>query len=181
MDIPDKISAKEFQELIKTGQLGVSGNRLVKQDLLPEFEASLYQDKQQKQSKINNFLILEFEAYIEKKYNWEKEEKTTVEVVFSSLFDTKRKFRADYYIPQIKAIIEINGGEFGNPVICNSCGNKVKDKRGKQVFTQGGRHTRGFKGYENDLYKSNLAQKNGLKYYQFNYNQLKKHVYREFI
>jgi len=125
--------------------------------------------------------LIEFEVYLEKKYEWKKKKGQTVEVLFNVLGNTKRKFRADYYIPEIKTIIEINGGEFGYPVVCNNCGNHVKNKKGKQVFSQGGRHTRGGGGYENDLYKMNLSQKMNLKYYQFTYKQLKQRIYKKFI
>ena len=72
------------------------------------------------------------------------------EVVFSKIMPTKRKFRADYYLPELKTIVEINGGQFVN-----------------------GRHNRGGKGYENDLIKSNMASLNGFFYLQYTYQMLK--------
>lgn len=76
---------------------------------------------------------------------------TSKEVVFSSFMPTKRKFRADFLCPNIKLIIEVNGGQF-----------------------VGGRHTRGGKGYENDLTKLNLAQVNGYRIIQFTYQMLQR-------
>lgn len=80
------------------------------------------------------------------------------EIVFSSIMQTKRKFRADYYIKHSKIIIEINGGQYIN-----------------------GRHNRGGKGYENDLTKLNLAQKNGFAIYQFTYEMLLKQEYKKYF
>lgn len=96
-------------------------------------------------------LIHEFEKYLtDKGYFLEKE------VVFSSVMDTKRKFRADYIAGNI--IIEINGGQWN-----------------------GGRHNRGGKGYENDITKINLAQFNGYKVYQFTYEMLERQEYKDFL
>lgn len=97
-------------------------------------------------------LIYEFEGYLRQHYGGFQKE-----VVFSSIMPTTRKFRADYYLPNDKVIIEINGGEYMQ-----------------------GRHTRG-KGYNEDLIKSNLAQTNGFRYYQFTYSHLQNLAYRDFI
>lgn len=78
------------------------------------------------------------------------------EVLFSKIFYTKRKFRADFYCPVLKLIIEVNGGQFVS-----------------------GRHNRGGKGYETDLTKLNLAQSNGLTVFQFTYQMLEKQEYKE--
>ena len=64
---------------------------------------------------------------------------------------TNRRFRADYYLPNLKTIIEVNGGQYIN-----------------------GRHNRGGVGYENDLTKLNLAQRHGFKIYQFTYEMIKR-------
>jgi len=99
-------------------------------------------------------LIYEFEGYLRQHYGGFQKE-----VVYSSIMPTTRKFRADYYLPNDKIIIEINGGVW-------------KDG--------GGRHNRG-KGYEEDLIKANLAQKFGFEYYQFTYRHLKELVYKDYI
>lgn len=71
------------------------------------------------------------------------------EVVFSSIMPTKRKFRADYLCLNLKLIIELNGGQWVN-----------------------GRHNRCGKGYENDLTKINLAQRNGFQVWQYTYEMI---------
>ena len=73
------------------------------------------------------------------------------EAVFKDIMPTKRRFRADYYLPNLKTIIEVNGGQYIN-----------------------GRHNRGGAGYENDLTKLNLAQRHGFKIYQFTYEMIKR-------
>lgn len=76
---------------------------------------------------------------------------TMPEVPFSHFLPTKRKFRADFLMPILKIIIEVNGGQF-----------------------TGGRHTRGGQGYETDLTKLNLAQIHGYRVIQFTYQMLKR-------
>ena len=71
------------------------------------------------------------------------------EVVFNTIMNTKRRFRADYLCPNLKLIIELNGGQWVN-----------------------GRHNRGGKGYENDLTKLNLAQRNGFQVWQYTYEMI---------
>lgn len=73
------------------------------------------------------------------------------EVTFSSIMPTKRRFRADFYCPNLRLIVEVNGGQW-----------------------TGGRHTRGGKGYENDLAKINLAQLHGFKVIQMTYEMLER-------
>lgn len=73
------------------------------------------------------------------------------EAVFKDIMPTNRRFRADYYLPNLKTIIEVNGGQYIN-----------------------GRHNRGGVGYENDLTKLNLAQRHGFKIYQFTYEMIKR-------
>jgi very-short-patch-repair endonuclease len=80
------------------------------------------------------------------------------EVPFSHIMPTKRKFRADFFCPNRKTIIEVNGGQFNS-----------------------GRHTRGGTGYQNDLFKINLAQYHGFKVYQFTYEMLEKRVHHKFL
>lgn len=104
-------------------------------------------------STINNFLMAELLQYLEYIY---KDVQT--EVVFNKIMDTNRRFRADYFVPSEKIIIEVNGGQYVN-----------------------GRHNRGGKGYENDLTKMNLAQKHGFKYYQFTYQMLTRAEYKQYI
>ena len=71
------------------------------------------------------------------------------EVVFNTIMPTKRRFRADYLCPNIKIVIELNGGQWVN-----------------------GRHNRGGKGYENDLVKINMAQRNGFQVWQYTYEMI---------
>ena len=73
------------------------------------------------------------------------------EVKFNRIINTDRKFRADFFCPKLKLIVEVNGGQYIN-----------------------GRHNRGGKGYENDLLKLNLAQANGLSVLQFTYEMLER-------
>lgn len=94
----------------------------------------------------------EFEQYLLSNYL------VKCEVVFSKIMDTHRKFRADYYLPDYNIIIELNGGQW------------IK-----------GRHNRGGVGYEKDLTKLNLAQKNGFSVYQFTYEMLLKQSYKDFL
>lgn len=98
-----------------------------------------------------NLFLLEFEKYINLRYNVKKE------VVFNKIMDTKRRFRADYLLND-NIIVEINGGQWVN-----------------------GRHNRGGKGYGNDLTKSNIANFNDFKYFQFTYEMLKSLEYENFI
>lgn len=76
---------------------------------------------------------------------------TVKEVSFNKIMNTKRLFRADFFCPNLSLIVEVNGGQFIN-----------------------GRHTRGGKGYENDLEKLNLAQANGFNVLQFTYQMLER-------
>ena len=73
------------------------------------------------------------------------------EIVFNTIMPTKRRFRADYYCPNLKLIIELNGGQWVN-----------------------GRHNRGGKGYENDLTKINMAQRNGFQVWQYTYEMIER-------
>ena len=97
-------------------------------------------------------LLQEFEQHLRNcGYEFEKE------VMFNTIMDTKRRFRADYFIPPYW-IVEINGGQWVN-----------------------GRHNRGGAGYENDLRKINIAQSNGIYVFQFTYEMLAKQEYKDFI
>ena len=80
------------------------------------------------------------------------------EIIYNRIMNTKRLFRADFFLPRIKVLVEVNGGQFTN-----------------------GRHTRGGVGYETDLTKLNIAQKNGFKVYQFTYEMLARLEYRFYI
>lgn len=73
------------------------------------------------------------------------------EQIFNRIMDTKRQFRADYYCPNLKLIIELNGGQWVN-----------------------GRHNRGGEAYEGDLTKINLAQMNGYHIWQYTYEMIQR-------
>lgn len=111
------------------------------------------------QDVIRKALLQEFETFLYKnKIHFEKE------VMYKKLFDTKRQFRADYVLNKINngginelfITVEINGGQHIN-----------------------GRHNRGGKGYENDLQKINLAQRNDYKVFQYTYEMLRRREYVE--
>jgi very-short-patch-repair endonuclease len=76
---------------------------------------------------------------------------TVLEAPFSHFLPTKRKFRADFLCPNLKIIIEVNGGQYLN-----------------------GRHNRGGRGYETDLEKLNMAQAHGYRVFQFTYEMLER-------
>jgi len=76
---------------------------------------------------------------------------TAMEVPFYRFMPTKRRFRADFLCPNLKMIVEVNGGQFTR-----------------------GRHVRGGKGYETDLEKINLAQMHEYKVLQFTYEMLER-------
>lgn len=97
----------------------------------------------------NELLKEELFNYLSSKYSEVK-----MEYMLNKIFTTERKFRADFYIPEINTIIEINGGQFIN-----------------------GRHNRGGSGYENDLTKMNICQQNNIKYFQYTYQMLSKKLY----
>lgn len=88
---------------------------------------------------------------------------TKMEALFSDYMDTKRKFRADFMLPNLKIIVEVNGGQFIQSV----------NKRTGEV-TRGGRHQRGGSQYETDLLKLNIAAVNGWRVLQFTYQQLER-------
>lgn len=71
------------------------------------------------------------------------------EAIFSNIMPTHRQFRCDFYCPNLKLIVEINGGSWKH-----------------------GRHNRA-KGYSDDLRKSNIAQLNNFTYLQYTYDQLR--------
>jgi len=76
---------------------------------------------------------------------------SVAEVNYSAIMPTKRRFRADYYIPKLSVLIEVNGGQYVT-----------------------GRHNRGGTGYETDLTKLNLASANGFTVLQYTYEMLAK-------
>jgi len=105
-------------------------------------------------------VIQEFEHHLRSEYGDFRKE-----IVFSSIMKTKRKYKADYFLPEYNIIIEINGGQWN-----------------------GGRHTRAgnvkgkkYTQYENDLNKLNLAQYHGYAIYQFTYEQLLRMEYKEYL
>ena len=95
-----------------------------------------------------------------------------------------RDFRADYYFPRHRCIVEINGGQWANgrhnraAVAKRIGGTKVKTadpKTGKtKTVTKGGTV---ITTYEQDLTKANLAQLNGFTYLQYTYEQLLRREY----
>lgn len=94
--------------------------------------------------KLDNALL-----YLEAKEILLKHDKdTTTEVTINKIMNTKRRFRTDFYCPNLKLIVEVNGGEW------------------KQ-----GRHVRG-QGYADDLRKANISQLNDFYYLQYTYTQL---------
>lgn len=76
---------------------------------------------------------------------------TRKEVLFNRIMNTERLFRADFFCPELRLIVEVNGGQYVQ-----------------------GRHNRGGKGYEDDLTKLNLAQSNGFAVLQFTYEMLER-------
>lgn len=77
------------------------------------------------------------------------------------LFHADRKWRFDLdWKPHGKLVaVEIDGGSWGNPVVCDKCGRTVhrRLKNGREVIVrEGGRHNSGT-GFENDLEKINEA------------------------
>ena len=99
-------------------------------------------------STIRRGLLVELEEYLSKKYGGFQRE-----VVFTKILNTKRKFRADYYVPSGGFTIEINGGQWTS-----------------------GRHVRP-QGYEDDLRKLNMLQKSGIRCFQYTYDMLKSREY----
>lgn len=80
---------------------------------------------------------------------------TKREVVFSDVMNTRRRFRADFFCPELHLIVEVNGGQWIN-----------------------GRHNRGGS-YQNDLEKLNIAQENGYHVLQFTYEMLEKNQHQK--
>lgn len=103
-------------------------------------------------STIRHGLKIELEEYLSKKYGGFQRE-----VLLSKITDTKRKFRADYFVPSAGFTIEINGGQWMQ-----------------------GRHVRPM-GYEDDLRKINILQKNGIRCFQYTYDMLKSREYLQDI
>ena len=100
----------------------------------------------------NKALLIELETYLGG-YG-----EVIKEAIFKDIMDTDRRFRADYYIPSINCIVEVNGGQLIS-----------------------GRHNRGGKGYENDLTKLNIAANNGIKVFQFTYEMLENLDYKNYL
>ena len=105
-----------------------------------------------KLSNTNKILLLELETYLKRFDEVQKE------TTFNKIMPTKRLFRCDFLCPNLKVIIEVNGGQWTN-----------------------GRHTRGGVGYENDLTKLNIAQLHGFKIFQFTYEMLERREYDVFL
>lgn len=100
------------------------------------------------------------------------------EVVYCTIMPTKRQWKADFMVKNI--LIEINGGQWGEPVTCDKCGQPVhrKGKGGRlwRVMSMGGRHTRAGS-YEEDLEKMNTASSNGFFVLQYTYEMLRDEKY----
>lgn len=107
--------------------------------------------------KKNDILYLELEAYLKSKYkNVMCKPK---EAIFSHIYEgCTRKFRYDFYMPEINVAVEVHGGQFVN-----------------------GRHNRGGSGFENDLTKTNIAMSYNTKVYAFTYQMLERLEYLQFI
>ncbi len=76
-------------------------------------------------------------------------EQKYIEIMNTESMGKTRRFRADYFLPNLKIFIELNGGQ----------------------WIQGG-HNRGGKSYEKDLTKINLAQRNGFQVWQYTYEMI---------
>lgn len=105
-------------------------------------------------------VIQEFEKHLVSEYGGFREE-----VLFSSIMNTKRRYRADYFLPEYNIIVEINGGQWNGGR--HTRAGKIKGKQ----YTQ----------YENDLNKLNIAQKHGYAIYQFTYEMLLRMEYKQFF
>ena len=106
--------------------------------------------KQNPRNSLENIvLLIELENYLTGKgYQWEAEKPVR------ELYESEHNFRYDYYVPELKAAIEINGGQY-----------------------VGGRHNRGGEPYEKDLKKLNISQKNNIFVFQFTYEMLSRAEY----
>jgi len=73
-------------------------------------------------------------------------------------FHPVRRWKFDYAWPEYKLYLEIDGGTFGRPVVCNHCHQPVKRMvNGRSVpVREGGRHNTGT-GFEGDCDKLNEA------------------------
>jgi len=153
------MTAAEFREKLNSGQLIVIKGKIISTGKSEKRRSGrVSNDRLIKQAGLKQELV----SWLQNKFN----ETIEGETKFCDIMDTKRKFRADYYVRSKKIIIEVNGG---------------------QTIFGGGRHTSGMKdkngltGYERDLQKSNLASSNGFKYYQFTYEQLERKEYEPII
>ncbi len=74
-------------------------------------------------------------------------------------FHPKRKWRFDLAWVKERIALEIDGGLYARPVVCNHCHQNVKRLVGGKwvAVREGGRHTTG-RGRENDIEKENEAQ-----------------------
>jgi len=89
-------------------------------------------------------------------------------------FHSDRAWRFDFAIPEMKIAIEVEGGTYGAPVVCNNCGMKVSrlTKAGLRYYVrEGGRHNRG-KGFAGDREKYNSAVILGWKVLSFTTEQI---------
>lgn len=73
-------------------------------------------------------------------------------------FHPDRKWRFDFAWPDHKVAIELEGGTFGRPVMCDKCGSKVMvhTASGSYPVRAGGRHNSG-SGMQADCDKYNSA------------------------
>lgn len=90
---------------------------------------------------------------------------TKMEFPFSKFIKTTRKYRADFFLPNLRLIIEVNGGQYNQGR--HTRAGKIKN----QEYTQ----------YENDLTKLNLAQFHGYRVFQFTYQMMERKDHLQLI
>lgn len=98
-------------------------------------------------------------------------------------FHKTRRWRADFAWPDRMLIVEVEGGTYGNRVICNLCHKPVMQRTGAgkliPVFT-GGRHNSA-SGFEADAEKYNTAQISGWRVIRVTGKMIKSGAAIEFI
>lgn len=86
-----------------------------------------------------------------------------------------RKWRADLAFPALKIIIEVEGGLYGKPVICDKCHLPVMRNLGggrRMPVRESGRHNTGA-GFEKDVEKYNWAEIDGWMVLRFSGTMIK--------
>ena len=91
-------------------------------------------------------------------------------------FDHNRKWAMDIAVPAVRLGIEIEGGVYGNVVVCNNCHQKVfrrlRDGRSVPV-REGGRHNSAT-GFTGDCEKYNAAECLGWTVLRYTIDQIQK-------